>query len=139
MASEYFGADLIRPPNATYQLYRVVVAFTSPDAMGFGNRQNKYFSVADFTGLCPFNNGLNGLINLTVGQHDFDFDFRQEIHGVFAAAIYFGVTFLASETLDLGNGHAVDAEFTQSIFDFFELERFDNGLNFFIFLNVYSL
>jgi hypothetical protein len=56
---------------------------------------------------------------LCVGHHDFDFDLRQKIHGVFAAAINFRVPFLAAKALDFGNGHALDsqgvkADFTSS-------------------------
>ena len=68
--------------------------------------------------------------DLLVGHDEFDFDLRQEIHGVFAAAVDFGVALLAAESLDFGDGHAFDAEFAEGVFDFLELERLDDGFDF---------
>ena len=44
---------------------------------------------------------VDGGVLQVVGHDHFNFDLRQEIHGVFAAAIDFGVAFLAAKTLDL--------------------------------------
>ena len=74
------------------------------------------------------------LVQLLVGHDQFDFDFRQEVHGVFAAAIDFGVALLAAKSLDFAHGHAFDANFAEGIFDFLELERFDDRFNFFHFM-----
>ena len=65
------------------------------------------------------------------GSDGFDFDLRQEIHGVFAAAIDFGVAFLPAKAFDFADGHALDAEFVQGVFDFVQLERLDDGFDFF--------
>ena len=53
--------------------------------------------------------------------------FGQEIHGIFGAAIDFGVALLPAVALDLGDGHAVDADGEERVAHFFELERFDDG------------
>ncbi len=103
--------------------------------MSFGNRRDKYFAVTDLAGFSRLDDGLDGLRHLIVRQHRFDFNLRHKIHGVFAAAINFGVAFLSSKALHFGHGHAVDAEFAQGVFDFFELERFDDGFNFLIFIH----
>ena len=42
----------------------------------------------------------DGRIQPGIADHDFEFDFRQEIHGVFAAAIDFRVALLPAESLD---------------------------------------
>ena len=39
-------------------------------------------------------------VHLLVGQHQFEFDLRQEVHGVFAAAIDFRVALLPAESFD---------------------------------------
>ncbi len=57
--------------------------------------------------------------------------FGQEIHGVFAAAVNFGVAFLAAEALDFGDGQALHAHAGQRFFDFLEFEGFDDGFDFF--------
>ena len=67
---------------------------------------------------------------LVVGDDQFDFDLGQEIHGVFAAAIDFGVALLAAEAFDLGDGHAFDADFAEGVLHFFEFEWFDDGFDF---------
>lgn len=46
----------------------------------------------------------------------------QKIHGVFSAAINFGMPLLASVTLDLGDGHAVNADRVEGVTNFVELE-----------------
>jgi hypothetical protein len=67
---------------------------------------------------------------LFVGQDEFEFDLGEEVHGVFAAAIDFRVTFLPAEAFDFGDRHAFDANFAQGVFDLFKLEGFDDGFNF---------
>jgi hypothetical protein len=61
----------------------------------------------------------------------FELDLGQEIHGVFAAAVDFGVPLLAAEALHFGDGHAGDADLVEGVFDFGELERFDDGFDLF--------
>ena len=62
-----------------------------------------------------------------VGTGDLQLDFRNHVGGVFGTAIHFGLTFLPSEALDLGNGHARDTGFGQRIANLIEFERFDYG------------
>src|SRR5262249_26520343 len=50
---------------------------------------------------------------------------------VFASAVNFGVPFLAPETFDLRNGHTLNAKLRERFFDLFELERLNDGLQFF--------
>ena len=63
-------------------------------------------------------------------RHEFDFDLGQEVHGVFAAAVDFGVAFLPAESFHFADGHAFDADFAEGVFDFLELERLDDGFDF---------
>jgi hypothetical protein len=75
---------------------------------------------------------VNSGICLAVGNDQLNFYFWQEIHGILAAAIEFSLAFLTAKTLDLAYGHAGDAHSGKGFFYFFELERFNNCLNFFI-------
>ena len=65
-----------------------------------------------------------------IGDHDFEFDFRQEIHRVFTAAVDFGVALLAAKTFDFDDRHALDADFGQGVFDFLQFEWFYDGFDF---------
>ena len=74
--------------------------------------------------------GRDGAIDTGIGQDQFQFDFRQEIDGVFAAAVDFGVALLATEALDFCDSHAFDANFTERILHFLEFEWFYDGFDF---------
>jgi hypothetical protein len=41
------------------------------------------------------------------------------------------VAFLPAKSLHLAHGHAFDAEFGEGVFYFLQLERFDDGFDFF--------
>src|SRR6185312_942839 len=58
---------------------------------------------------------------------DLDLDLGQEAHGVFGAAINFGVPLLTPVSLHLGDGESLHAERGQSVTDLVELEGFDDG------------
>lgn len=95
------------------------------------NRTDEHFAVADLAGLGGFDDGLDSRNYHAVGENDFDFDLGQKINGVFAAAVNFGMAFLTAKAFDLGNRHAFDAEARKRLFDVFQLEGLDNGLNLF--------
>ena len=88
------------------------------------------FPIADFAGFGGFDDGIDGGGDLVISEHDFDFDFREKIDCVFAAAVDFGVSLLPSETLDLADRHAFHANLAQRFFHLFKLERFDDRLDF---------
>src|SRR2546430_4716353 len=74
--------------------------FLSADTDGIFDGTDEDFAVADFAGLGGFDDGRNGICNQAVRQHNFDFELRKKIDGVFAAAINLGMTFLATESFD---------------------------------------
>jgi hypothetical protein len=51
---------------------------------------------------------------------------RQEVHGVFGAAIDLGVTLLAAVTFDFGHGHALQAKLGEGLAHLIELEWLDD-------------
>ena len=65
----------------------------------FSTGNTNTLAVADLAGVGGLDDGLDGRLDLRVGQDDFDLDLGQEIHGVFAAAIDLGVAFLAAKPL----------------------------------------
>ena len=109
----------------------VVAAFAGADADGVFDWEDEDFTVADFAGVGGFGDGVDDLVAAGVVDDDFDFDFRDEVDGVFAAAVDFGVAFLAAEAADFGDGHALDADFRESRFHVFEFEGLDDGFDFF--------
>ncbi len=105
--------------------------FAGADPDSFLDREYEDLAVTDFARAGGFDDGVDGIVDLVLVQDEFDFDFREEVDRVLAGAVDFGLAFLAAEAFDLGHGHADDAEIGQGFFDFGELERFDNGFNFF--------
>src|SRR6185503_6839951 len=90
----------------------------------------EHFPVANLACAGRFDDGGHRALDLLVGRHHFDFDLGQEVHGVFAAAIDFGVAFLPAEPLDLAHGHALDPDFPEGILNFFKFEWLDDGFDF---------
>ena len=74
--------------------------FLGADANGLIDGRNKNLPVTNLAGLGGLDDGANGGFHAAVGQHHFNFDFGQEIDGVFAAPIDFGVAFLAAKPFD---------------------------------------
>ena len=105
--------------------------FLGSDADGFVDGGDEEFAVADFAGAGGFDDGGGDAGDEVVGEDDLDFDLWLEIDGVFAAAVDFGVAFLAAETFDFGDGHAVDGELGEGVFYVFEFEGFDDGFDLF--------
>src|SRR5262249_42973214 len=87
-------------------------------------------AVADLAGLRGFDDGGHSALDAVVGEDEFEFDLGQEIDGIFAASVNFGVAFLAAKAFNFGDGHPFDADFTERIFDFLQLEWFYDGFDF---------
>jgi hypothetical protein len=90
------------------------------------NRGDKNFAVADFVGFCRADDRLDGAVHLVIIKHNLDFDFGQEVHDIFRAAVKFSVTLLTAEAFDFDDAQALDAEILECFFDFIELERLDD-------------
>src|SRR4029079_2370713 len=118
---------IIISPRRLVILQRVVVGLAGADAHRAIEVVNEDFSVADLAGLGGVADRGDDPLLKAVLDPDLDLELGQEVHGVFGAAIDFGVALLAAEALDLGHGHAVDAERLQRVADLVELEGFDDG------------
>src|SRR5215813_8945176 len=103
------------------------VGFADADADGLIEADDEDLAVADLPRLGGGGDRLDDLVGLVAGNRDLDLEFRQEAHGVFGAAVDFRVALLASVAFDLGDGHPVHANRSQSVADLVELEWLDDG------------
>src|ERR1700691_3614624 len=71
-------------------------AFVVADADGFVDAADEDFPVADAAGAGGADDGLNGLLLHVFDDDQLDFDFGQEVDGVFTAAVELGVALLAA-------------------------------------------
>src|SRR4051812_5679431 len=103
------------------------VGFAGADANGLVESQHEDLAVTDLSGFGGGRDGLDDLVGLRGWNRHLDLELGQEAHGVFGAAVDFRVALLTSVTLDLGDGHSVHANRSQSVADLVELERLDDG------------
>jgi len=103
--------------------------FVVADSDGFVDAGDEDFAVADFAGAGGADDGGDGFVFEGVGDDDFDFDLREEIDGVFAAAVELGVTFLAAVSAGFEDGHAFDAGFEERVFDGVQLGGLEDGFD----------
>ena len=82
-------------------LERVGVGLAGADAQRPIDRGDEDLAVADLPGFRSRADGLDDPVGFIGGDGDLDADFRQEIHGVFGAAIDLGMALLPAVTLDL--------------------------------------
>src|SRR5579863_6141588 len=115
--------------NSQFFLKSVAVGFAGSNPQGMIDRRHEDLAVADLSGARAGRNHLDRLVGNVSRNRDFDPQLRQKIHDILRAAIDFRVTLLTAVTLDLGNGHAVDANGGQRLPDLVQLEGFDNSDN----------
>src|SRR3954470_24251934 len=86
---------------------RVCVGFAGADADRAFERHDEDLAVADLPGAGRRGHRLDDARHEIARDRHLDLDLGQEAHGVFGAAVDFGVTLLAAVALDLGHGEAV--------------------------------
>lgn len=107
----------------------VVPRLARPDSNNLLKRHLKYLAVADCACLCSVFDRGDNLSAILIASGNFDFEFGEEIHLIFAAAIKLSVPFLSSEPLDLAHGHSIKADFIKGIFNVIKFKRFDYSHN----------
>src|SRR3954451_15579591 len=112
------------PENA---LERVSVGFAGPYPQSVVDRRHEDLAISDLPGARASSDHLDCFFREIGRDRDFDFQFWQKIHDIFGATVDFGMAFLAAVTLDLGYGHAVNADRGQRLAHLVKLEGFDNG------------
>src|SRR5271170_8240212 len=111
--------------NSSLSLKCGRAAFVVTDTNGVINLGAKDLAISNFAGTRRRQNGLHGFFGELVGNHHLEFYLREKVDRIFAAAIKFGVALLAAVTACFQYGHALDADFHESVFDRIQLR----GLN----------
>ena len=90
---------IVSPRISSLFLERVVVGFAGADAHGAIEVVDEDFAVADLAGLGGVPIAATTLSSMPSSTADLDLELGQEVHGVFGAAIDFGVALLAADSL----------------------------------------
>src|ERR1051326_3695762 len=106
---------------------RRLIGLAGTDAHRMVEPEHEDLAVADLAGFGRADDGFGDFVDLVGGHRDFDLELGQEAHGVFGAAIDFGVALLPAISLDFGDGQSVHADAGQRVADLVELERLDDG------------
>jgi hypothetical protein len=117
--------------DARDELERVFAGFARANANHVGQFVDENLAITNLTRLGRSHDGIEHEWQIGIGNHHFDLDLGDKIDSVFGASVHLGVPFLATETPNLANGHAVNAALGQGILDVFEFEVTNNGFNFF--------
>ena len=112
-------------------LTQTLIGNATPWTTGLFDIGNEDFSVADAPGLGGAPDGVDGLLDKILADHNLDFHLGEEIHDVFRATVQLGVALLPPEALGLGDGDALNPDFLKGFLHFVELEGLDNGLDLF--------
>src|SRR5665213_2560934 len=102
-----------------------------PDANGFLDVGDENLAVADPPGLRRAADGVDRPLYQVIADHDLDLHLGQKVDDVLRAAIEFGVAFLPSKTLGFGHGDPLQSHLLKRFFHLVELERLDDGFDFF--------
>jgi hypothetical protein len=111
-------------------LYSAFTLFFGANADRFVDVGNEDLAIADLAGFGGTDDRADGSIDSIIGDDHFDFDLGQEIDGVFAAAIDFGVALLTAKPFDFTDRHSLDANVSEGVLNFFEFEGLDYGFDF---------
>jgi hypothetical protein len=87
-------------------LLRVVTGPATAASLGHlagAEVDDEELAVTDLAGLGGRGDGIDGSVDLVRGDSDLDLDLGPETHGVFSAAIDFGVALLPAISLDFSN------------------------------------
>ena len=75
--------------------------------------------------------GFDNAVGLVVVDDHLEPHLGQEVDDIFGAAVQLGVALLPAEALGLGHGDAADPGVVERFLDLIELERLDDGFDFF--------
>src|SRR6201999_2265708 len=101
------------------------------DANGLLDIGHEDLAVADPPGLGGAPDRIDRALDQVVADHDLDLHLGQEVDDIFGAAIELGMALLPPEALGLGDGDALQSHFLERFLYLVELERLDDGFDFF--------
>src|SRR5215470_14027384 len=108
----------------------VRASFPCPDADRFLDIEDKNLAISYAAGASSFQDCFHGSIDLFGHEYDFDFHLGQKVDDIFCATVQFGVAFLASEPLGLGNRDALNAHLMERLFHLVKFEWLDDRFDF---------
>src|SRR5262249_25162510 len=111
-------------------------AIVVADPHGVVDGGDEDLAVAELAGTGGVAQSLHGLIQAAVGNDDLELHLREQIDGVLLAAIDLAMALLASMPADVGDGHAIDADFLEGFADILQLVGLNDGFDF---LHTFSL
>src|SRR6478735_1786974 len=121
------------------RLKGVDIAFAGADADGLLEGTDEDFAVADLAGAGSRRNRLDRAVDEIACDRHFDFQLRQEAHGIFGAAVDFGVALLAAVAFDLGYRQTVHADGGEGVAHLVQFERlYDRHYYFHVSLPAYA-
>src|SRR5437867_4415349 len=122
---------LLRLRGGGYCSDRRFAGLTGADAHDLLDRCNEDLAVADLSRPRGFYDRFYRALDEIVGDDHLDLDLGQEIDDVLRTAIELGMALLAAETLDLRHREPADADIGERLAHLVELERLDDGVDFF--------
>src|SRR5450755_1975748 len=102
-----------------------------PNPYGLRHVVNEYLTVANLASTRRRGQSLEQLLATRIADDDFDFKLGQKIYHVFAAPINLLMALLPAMPPHFGDSHAIHADSHQRFFDFIQLKRLNDRLNFF--------
>jgi hypothetical protein len=91
-------------------LHGVIIEFARSDADDTFNGRDENLAVANPAGLGGALDCVERLVDLGIRNCNLDYGLGQELHGILGTAIEFRMAFLPAVTLDIADGHTLDAK-----------------------------
>src|SRR6516162_3107652 len=117
--------------NEALKLHGCFASLFSADTDRVVDRADEYLSVADLSRFGCFDDRFDSGVDPGISHHNFQLNLGKEIHRVFAAPVNLRVALLPAKALYLADRHALDSQAGKSLFDAFEFERLDDGIDLF--------
>src|SRR6267378_2584036 len=116
-------------PLARSRSHRGVAMLTGPNPDCVVETRHEDLAVPDRARLGGARDERHHFVHQPVRNDDLDLHLRQEVHGVFPAAVHLGVSLLPTEAADLAHRHADHAGTGERFLDLVQLERLDDRLD----------
>jgi hypothetical protein len=109
---------------------RSSTGLTGSDTDRFLNGAHKNLTITDLAGVGGFHDRVLYSVQLRIVYDDLNLHFWQKIDSVFTAPIDLSVSFLASKSLHFRDGHSLDSNLGERLFDVLEFKGLNNGFYF---------
>src|SRR5512132_1894206 len=117
----------VRSSEATTGSEGVGPGLPGPDPPDILDGHDPYLAVADLAGASRFDELLDHPVDIAVVDEDLDPNLGHEVDRVLGAPVHLGVSALAAEPLDVGDGQALHPEVLDGVLHVVDLERLDDA------------